>query len=222
MSTCCASRTVYLDEGQTCFLKLSKIPEDMKMYATCSFDKLFNMHPIAKSEVICCDKERDAHRWFKSYLNTPKLDIEFLKRSKCNYMFSTFDENVNEPIPEEFVPFLEFMNSQGKSYNQVVINWYENGSDYLPYHSDWEHGKCDDDVSIITLTSACNDMCRTFSLKPNKVGKADAIFKKLDISLTHGLIIAMCGETQKKFWHGIPKESSITARRISISFRSFE
>lgn len=52
-------------------------------------------------------------------------------------MFSGF-KALSMQLPDEFLPFINAMNSKNIIYNQVVINWYENGNNYCPYHTDWK------------------------------------------------------------------------------------
>lgn len=60
--------------------------------------------------------------------------------------------SIRDPLPDAFLPFLEHVNRNGADYNQVVINWYKDGQDYTPQHSDCEEGmKESADIVIVSL-----------------------------------------------------------------------
>lgn len=223
-----------LDRAATAWLTISHIAPELEAYATDRYQALFDLHPPEKSRVVASETTVPANRWYKSYLNTPSLDPDFLKARRCSYMFAAFDtaSSVKDDLPDEFKPFLEGMNEIARDrgeplYNQVVVNWYADGSDYLPFHGDWEYGRAkNSSIATITLNEQLAAPCRTFTLKPHKSAADDAVNTRVDIVATHGSIITMHGETQKKFKHGIQKydahASAQPLSRISITFRSFE
>jgi len=215
-------KRIVLDEAGTCWVTVSHLPGDLKEYARASYDAMWDQHPAVRSKVISFQKEVDAHRWYKSYMNTPKLDPEFLQDNKCSYMFSGFHEAGSPALPAEFAPILQAINgsaSRGAQYNQAVVNWYESGADYLPFHRDWEYGKArDSDIAVVTLNQT-DDGSRTFGIKPAR-HVDDHLYTHIDILATHGSVIVMGGDTQNKFRHGVPKSEG-KASRISVTFRSF-
>ena len=53
-----------------------------------------------------------------------------------SYNFSGVNHQALD-IPEIIVPYLNFVNSLGYGeFNQILINWYENGLHYIGPHSD--------------------------------------------------------------------------------------
>jgi alkylated DNA repair dioxygenase AlkB len=111
------------------------------------------------------------------------------------------------------------MKDLDSKYNHVMANWYENKDDYISYHSDCEIGVVDDgEVSIISLYRG--PKCRTLSIIP-KNKSVDFCHDTVEIVMRHGSIVTMCGDMQKKFKHGIKKESDEVEPRISLSFRQF-
>lgn len=129
------------------------------------FDELWKLHPSERGKIIMYGKEQVSCRYHKSYLKTPEYDPE----EKHSYMFSGFDNDKNnERLPDQVVPLLEFVNADQKNpYNQIVINWYENGQDYIAFHSDCTIGMRDfEDITIISLDNNSNDNnSRIFELK---------------------------------------------------------
>jgi alkylated DNA repair dioxygenase AlkB len=199
------------------YLLISKLPEHLINYTNEYFDKMYSLRPEISKVLVGPEKnEVITERRHASYLNTPSLVLDTEK----SYMFSGMDtSNNNQDLPEIFKPLMKYMNEKRDDskfpkfpeYNQVVVNWYENGNEYIPFHSDCETGFADNaNVAIISLGST-----RTFELV-----KKTPLQETTSLPCEHGTIIYMCGDTQKQFRHGIRKDEC-EGRRISISFRSF-
>lgn len=205
-----------LNESGTAWIELSHVPSELAEYAKTNFRAMFNLHPEERGKVIMFETEVDAHRWYRSYMNVPRLDAVVKDSS---YMFSGYADGGDFPLPEEFCPFLEFMNSGEPLFNQVVVNWYETGKDYIPYHSDFCRGmaKCAP-INVLTLTET-DEHPRMFCIKPNK--GVSALYERVEIPCINGLIIKLCGETNDLFKHGVPK-IPVGEKRISLSFRTYE
>lgn len=203
-------------------IDVSYIPEELIQYANENFKRLFELHPEKRGAVIMFEQETPSARWYQSYMNTPEYDPKL----GYSYMFSGLKRDVQEKLPDEFVPFLEYMNKglpKGEEYNQVVINWYENGEDYIAYHSDCEVGmQPNADIAMISLTPAPNtdvEHSRIFKFVPKKSEKT--LYASLSFICRNGLLISMKGQTQTEFRHGVPKNPSHEYPRISITFRKF-
>jgi len=197
------------------FLVLDSLPENLKVYGKDQFAILFDLRPQERGKVIMRFGETESARWHKSYLETPAHDPDL----KYSYMFSGTDNaNIRDPLPREFLPFFDYVNRNGDGYNQVVVNWYENGRDYIAQHSDCEVGmKKDANIVVISLGDE-----RIFKLVPKKhIRIKESEQRNFEILCGHGSIITMGGDTQKNFRHGVPKSDS-KAPRISITFRKFE
>jgi len=214
-----------LDEE--CWIRVTQLPEDLKIYGRTNFDKLFSLHPEERAKVVMYDKEIPCDRWQQSYLNTPVRNPE----EKHSYMFSGLNESTNHnPLPVEFEPFKNFMD---QNYNQVLVNWYESGKDFIPYHTDYETGmKETSTIAVITLTKD-DTRDRTFIIKPKQKTRESKsnYYDIVKIRASHGSIIIMGGKIQQKYVHGVPKVVDYvkgqppmiakTPPRISISFRDF-
>ncbi len=99
--------------------------------------------------------------------------------------------------------------------NQITINWFSDGKDFIPYHRDWNS----ENSEILILTLNEGDP-RTFYLKALSLTK-NSLEKKIGIKTEMGTIIKLCGNTNKKYKHGIQMEPNLNSRRISLSFRKF-
>lgn len=99
-------------------------------------------------------------------------------------------------------------------FNFVLINRYDNGDDYINFHSDSEKGLGKEpDIIGISLGSE-----RRFKFK-NKNFIPEKISKDFELNLGHGSIVAMYHPTNKYWQHSIPKMKSIKKPRISLTFR---
>lgn len=135
-----------------------------------------------------------------------------------NYMFSGKYQKNNLELPKEFIPFLDYINNKfNDNYNQVVVNWFENGNTFIPLHSDCELNIVNNS-SIVIISLGESRVLRI----EHKKGKGDCCIEKMDINCNNGTVITMNGDFQKEYVHGIPKSiSSVKDRRISISFRKY-
>jgi alkylated DNA repair dioxygenase AlkB len=97
----------------------------------------------------------------------------------------------------------------GVPYNHVLANRYRNGMDSMGMHSDDEPELGDDPV----VASVSLGAARRFVLVPRRRGE------RISLSLTTGSLLVMGGACQRKYRHGIPKESSVRGERISLTLR---
>ncbi len=168
-----------------------------------NFDDIWNMHPSEHGQVMIYGKIMNTPRWQKSY--------------GFDYSFSGMNHEA-DAIPYNMQPFMDWANSLGYpgSFNQMLINWYQDGSHYIGSHSDDEtqliRNSCIISVSLGTE--------RLFRIRDKK-------FKSVveNISLTHGDVVVMGGKMQKRYKHEIVKVSGkkgkSVGRRINLTFRQF-
>lgn len=128
-------------------------------------------------------------------------------------------------MPTPFQSFLDFLNEKEPvdKYNQVIVNWYENGKDYIAPHSDCQNKMIPNaGITIITL---CEDeqFTRLLKITPKKLKNElnNNLYSQVKIKLKHGCIITMHGDTQNNFRHSIPKDFDNHTSRISLTFRKF-
>jgi alkylated DNA repair dioxygenase AlkB len=195
-----------------CWIGIDNLDDVLLNYYNDNFIKLWSLHPIEKSTIIMREQNISANRYLQSYLNTPSLEAVNIKKS--SYMFST---NNKTELPEEFEKLLNYVNKKfNYNYNQVVVNWYNDGDDYLPYHKDWTNNNSDE--FLVTTLSLCEKYGeRDFIVKDDEYGDKN----EYKFVTTNGLILTIGGMTNTFYKHGIPKQEN-RKKRISITFRYFE
>jgi alpha-ketoglutarate-dependent dioxygenase alkB family protein 2 len=104
-------------------------------------------------------------------------------------------------------------NKTGKEFNFVLINRYEDGNQYIGYHSDDEKQLGDEPI-IAGVTFGAE---RDFIFKSNKLTKN--IDDKQDLVLHHGSLVVMNHPTNKYWKHSLPKRTKVTTPRINLTFR---
>lgn len=180
------------------------------------FETLWNLHPPEKGRIKIMGKEVQTPRWQQTYLK--------------EYWFSGMIHRAL-PLPKEFQPFLDFANSEkhdlypGKTaiFNEVLLNWYES-SMYIGPHSDDEKELVvgpKGETLVWSLTLQPKGKPRIFRLKPKTGGK-----DRLDIELTHGIVVIMGGTCQRTHKHQVPKvgraKASEYGKRINVTLRMFK
>lgn len=135
---------IELTQGGTAWVEINEVDKQLSDFARQNFIKLFQLHPNKRCSVVMYGRDFLSPRFHQSYLSTPKRD----PGNPTSYMFSglnDFEENL--PLPREFHPFLNYANSlsfddvaKTTPYNQVVVNWYEDGAAFIAPHSDYVPG----------------------------------------------------------------------------------
>jgi len=183
------------------------------------FEVLWNLHPKEKGKVKIMKREIPTPRWQQSYLRP--------------YWFSGMSHPAL-PLPEELQVYLDLANSIKcqlfpggiATFNEVLINWYEDGSMYIGPHADDERELMvgpNGETAVWSLTlqdTASGKKPRTFRLKPKTGGK-----DRLDLTLSDRLVVVMGGTCQRTHKHQVPKilgKPQEYARRINITTRVFK
>ena len=98
----------------------------------------------------------------------------------------------------------------GVEFNHVLLNRYRDGNDSMGMHADDEPelGR-DPIIAAISLGAP-----RRFVMV-HKKKKRD----RFSLILEHGSLFVMRGTMQHKFRHGVPKQKSVAAERINVTFR---
>lgn len=99
-----------------------------------------------------------------------------------------------------------------RPFDSVLVNLYRNGHDCMGWHADNEpvFGK----RPVIASLSLGAE--RDFVLR----ARADHS-QKVVISLPHGSLLVMAGETQARWQHALPRRKKVTSPRINLTFRKF-
>lgn len=223
-------KVIYLDSDKKSWVKFSTLSHELLEYSSSHFHEMAELIKIDNSsKVLVYNKnkndpdwiEEKCKRYFKSYLKTPEFDTSVCK----SYMFSGHDNSeIERELPNIFLPYYDYMKSIDNKYNQVVVNYYDCGSDHIPSHRDWTNGMVDDyKISIITLNDTKNTVNRKFNIEINEDVNFESEYENLDIELYNGLIVTMGGEFQERFRHGIcPLSDNNDNKRFGITFRQFE
>ena len=113
-------------------------------------------------------------------------------------------------LGESLNNLLTIVNQETKNnFNGILINYYENGNNYIGAHSDDESELGNNGVVSISYGSN-----RKFRIRDKKTKK---IFK--DIEVENGDMVHMGGKFQQEFLHEIPIQKRINERRYSFTFR---
>jgi alkylated DNA repair dioxygenase AlkB len=171
------------------------------------FEELWNLHPQEFGQVKLFGKVHSTPRWQKSYMK--------------DYSFSGMNHSA-EPLPVQMKIYLHWINSLGYQgeFNQVLVNWYQNGAHFISSHADDERQM----VPGSPIVSISLGATRQFRLRwGNNSPQKGKIFR--DFSVNHGSFLTMGGDFQKEFKHEIVKVNGYkglqVGRRINITFRQF-
>lgn len=194
------SKVPLKETDRDCWIEQSMLPWEVTAE---NYRLLWDLHPEKKAKIQLFGKTHDVPRYVYNYGK--------------NYPFSTVNmhEFQEDTIPEWISPFIKYIDiceeSQGRSggYNQCLVNWYPNGTSTIGAHGDDERGlKENAPIYAISL-----GVPRKFRIRSK-----DKSFRK-DLLTSNGLVMAMCGNMQKKYTHEIPKEKLVMGSRISLTFR---
>jgi alkylated DNA repair dioxygenase AlkB len=97
----------------------------------------------------------------------------------------------------------------GSHYNSVLANLYPDGSVGAGWHSDDERAL----GSQPTIASVSLGAPRRFLFRH----KADG--DTIEVTLAHGSLLLMSGQTQQCWKHSVPKEKRVRDPRVNLTFR---
>ncbi len=126
----------------------------------------------------------------------------------------TYSRTRHEPLP--WTPTLQHLRERvsevaGIALNSVLCNLYRDGQDSMGMHSDSEPELGPEPI----IASLSLGATRRFTLRHRRYPARG----KLDLPLRHGSLLVMRGTTQRYFRHGVPKERTVLAPRINLTFR---
>ena len=216
--------------SNSCFVEVFNLPQELYIKSKTDFAEMFSLCPENKHRVVVKDFELEVKRYSKSYGQTPGI-TKLINTGQVNnrkyvnsYMFSGIDDSDNNnDLPQIFQPYFRLVNETFKDcdFNQVTVNWYRDGQDYIAFHKDCEIGmRGDKKICILTFNESDEqNEIRYLSFRPMQVGNSSD--PETTIPLPNGSIVMFNTEVQKYYKHGIRK-SDATTKRISLSFRQFE
>ena len=98
-------------------------------------------------------------------------------------------------------------------FNICLLNYYQNGTQRIGWHSDREEiGRS---TPIASISLGCP---RKFLIR----SKTDGVRDRASVLMTNGSIILMENICQHKYLHSVPKESDVLEGRINLTFRCKE
>lgn len=147
------------------------------------------------------------------------------------------EDNLSFNLPYQFQPFETYVKQafsdvqskfrgDGKGwfeYNQIVVNWFEDGNDYIPLHSECTKQSKHKSIVTIFLTEAlCEDEARIIRFIPSPTVQDNSnLFLALNITTINGAILTTGGKLQDMFLHADLRISDRPiSRAMSITFRS--
>lgn len=139
-----------------------------------------------------------------------RRSIGFFSDTSIGYYYSgklCKSQNLTESLKK----LIEHTNNVFKSnFNGILVNYYENGNDYISAHSDDESG-LDSSIGVVALSYG---EPRTFRIRDKNTKKII-----IDIPTKSYHYISMEGDFQKEFIHEIPIQKKIKKPRYSFTFR---
>jgi alkylated DNA repair dioxygenase AlkB len=187
-----------LDTPSSCkipaWYSIGKLPVELQMNPQI-FSELWVLHPAELGKV----------KMLGHIIDTPRYQANYGKE----YFYTGLLHPAN-PIPHEYlVRLLTWVcNDSGKKYEQMIINWYRDGNDYIGSHSDSEIGL----VPQSTIYSITFGGTRDFVIKAK-----DGTYRTV-LALKENTILKMGGSMQQYFKHEVPKRKSALPR-INVTFR---
>ncbi|HCI01866.1 MAG TPA: alpha-ketoglutarate-dependent dioxygenase AlkB, partial [Oceanospirillaceae bacterium] len=97
-------------------------------------------------------------------------------------------------------------------FNACLANFYHDGNDAMGYHCDNEKD-LQPEAAIASLSLGAP---RRFCFK-HRGTKA-----KVELTLAHGSLLVMQGDTQKHWLHALPVAKKVDQSRVNLTFRSMQ
>jgi alkylated DNA repair dioxygenase AlkB len=101
-------------------------------------------------------------------------------------------------------------------FNSVLANLYRDGRDAMGWHSDDEPELGEQPV-IVSLSLGAERRFRFRRRRPP--GEVAAPGDTMNLSLPHGSLLRMAGDTQRLYRHDLPRTTAATGARINLTFR---
>ena len=200
-------KITYLPHGKSWYIT-AKLPREIHMTQELYYE-IWDMHPETRARGKIFGKDIDFPRWHESFGET--------------YFFNGMNQET-KPIEHPYLCKLMewvkkhqvyfFRSGKSQNYQQLLINWYGNGDDYIGAHSDSETQI----VQNSPIYSFSFGQERDFVIKSN-----DKTYRNV-IKMKHNTLIIMGGEMQKYYKHSVPKraKSKCPGTRINITMRLFK
>lgn len=205
------------DLADDCFLLLAQLPATLRLDSH-AFRDLWQAQPEQHGRIVLRGKETNVPRKQQAY--------------ERSYWFAGMlhEPAPRHPTPEYALRLQAWLQSLGdtspfREYhfepNEVLINWYANGHDYIGSHSDDERqlqltdrGEC----LVVTTSHGATRKFRFRRKSDNRIVR--------DFELADNTVCVMAGLTQRTLKHEIVKVAGkrglAVGPRVSITIRHFK
>lgn len=155
-------------------------------------------------------------RWRQEHLRIAGREIPFPRLTawygdpRAVYTYSGIE---NRPLA--WTPALARLRDRlratlGTGLNSVLLNLYRTGSDSMGWHADDEPEL----GSRPVIASVSLGASRRFELRCRETGETRRVL------LEHGSLLVMSGAAQHRWVHQVPKEPTVRAPRVNLTFRT--
>ena len=183
-----------LDDAHSIFS--TDLPDRLRLNRS-QFEEVWNMHPVAYTEIMMHGKKVLTPRWQQAFGK--------------DYLYSG-QSNRALPVPPLLLPLLEWSQTIDPRLNGLLLNWYDGSKGhYIGKHRD-SIANLVPDTPIVTISLGER---RTFRLRPH--GGTGMI----DFESKDSKVFVMPLSTNRAWTHEIPKTARALGRRISVTVRSF-
>lgn len=190
--------------------KISDLPNAEIQYLPNFFSEKRSTH-FLKTLIQKIDWRQNTIRMYGKQSLVPRLEAWYGDKGK-SYSYSGITMNPT-PWSEDILQIKMAIEERTMtSFNSVLINYYRNGKDRVAWHSDDEKELGPNPV----IASVSFGEERKFKLR-HKKHKENGL--RAEISLKHGSLLMMKGETQHHWMHEIPRTTKPIGPRINLTFR---
>lgn len=140
---------------------------------------------------------------------TPNRKMAWYADEGIAYTYSKSTKMPNAWSPELLKIREKIQSETASFFNGCLLNLYHHGGDSMGWHAD-------DEKSIVpnsTIASVSLGAERMFHFKHKQTKQL------IKISLEHGSLLLMKGETQQRWLHALPKSPKVQTARINLTFR---
>jgi alkylated DNA repair dioxygenase AlkB len=195
-------KPIRINYAKNCWLEKGSIPNSLHLYKE-QYQKLWNSHPTEKHTVFIFNKYHKIPRWQQAYGQNYRFSGNVAKAKPFTPQLQDFIDWANNN---------ELNNGRIGGMNGILVNWYQNGSHYIGWHSD-DESQLDPLTPIYTISLGAK---RTFKIREKKNKK-----NVINFELENNDFLIMGGDFQKHFQHHLPKRKKCADSRVSITIRKF-
>ncbi|MDX2130205.1 MAG: alpha-ketoglutarate-dependent dioxygenase AlkB [Chloroherpetonaceae bacterium] len=144
-------------------------------------------------------------------LITTKRKVAWMADGDFTYAYSHTEKKALpwQPRVAEIKSFCESIS--GATFNSCLLNLYHSGDEGVTWHSDNE-------ATLLpkgAIASVSLGAERKFRFKHKRTKE------QIEITLEHGSLLLMRGETQRAWLHELPKSAKVKTPRVNLTFRTY-